>query len=72
MLEKASGYERGLGRLDETQKDVVRRLWEIAGDLSKVIGKKQKSRGLYTKPHIPGGFLRNPQKSWESSGMNQE
>ena len=43
MLEKASNYERGLGRLDETQKDVIRGLWEIVGDLSKVIGKKQKS-----------------------------
>jgi hypothetical protein len=43
VLEKASDYERGLGRLDEGQKGVVRRLWEVAGDLSKVIGKKWKS-----------------------------
>jgi predicted RNase H-like nuclease (RuvC/YqgF family) len=42
-LEKASDYERGLERLDEAQKGVVRRLWELAGDLSKLIGKKQKS-----------------------------
>ena len=42
-LETASDYERGLERLDEAQKGVVRRLREVAGDLSKVVGKKRKS-----------------------------
>ena len=43
VLENALDYERGCQRLDETQKGVVRRLQEVAGDLSKVVGKKQKS-----------------------------
>ena len=43
MLENASDYERGCKRLDETQKGIVRRLQEVAGDLGKVVGKKQKS-----------------------------
>ncbi|KAF8230396.1 hypothetical protein L208DRAFT_1400622 [Tricholoma matsutake] len=42
-LENASDYERGCERLDETQKGVVRRLREVAGDLSKAVGKKRKS-----------------------------
>jgi hypothetical protein len=41
-LEKASNYERGLGQLDEVQKGVVRKLREVAGDLTKVAGRKQK------------------------------
>ena len=32
MLENASDYERGCKRLDETQKGIVRRLQEVAGD----------------------------------------
>jgi hypothetical protein len=39
-LEKASDYERGLERLDDVQKGVVKKLQEVAGDLSKVVGKK--------------------------------
>ncbi|KAF8219758.1 hypothetical protein L208DRAFT_1417721 [Tricholoma matsutake] len=42
-LENASDYERGCKRLDETQKGIVRRLREVAGDLSKAVGKKRKS-----------------------------
>jgi hypothetical protein len=41
-LENASDYERGLERLDEEQKSVVRRLREVAGDLAKMVGKKRK------------------------------
>jgi hypothetical protein len=41
-LEKASDYERGFGRLDDGQKDMVRRLREMAGDLAKTVGKKRK------------------------------
>jgi len=43
VLEKALDYKRGLGRLDEGQKGVIRTLREVAGDLSKVIGKTWKS-----------------------------
>jgi hypothetical protein len=39
-LENASDYERGLERLDEEQKSVVRKLWEVAGNLAKMAGKK--------------------------------
>jgi CII-binding regulator of phage lambda lysogenization HflD len=41
-LEKASDYERGLERLDDAQKGVVRKLREVAGDIIKVPGKKRK------------------------------
>ena len=41
-LENASDYERGLQRLDDTQKGMVRKLWEIAGNVAKVAGKKRK------------------------------
>jgi len=40
--EEASDYERGLGKLDDKQKGVVRKLRELAGDISKVIGNKRK------------------------------
>ena len=39
-LEKASDNERGLSQLDEVKKGVVRKLQEVAGDLTKVAGKK--------------------------------
>ena len=42
ILEDASDYERGFGRLDEQQKGLVEKLQEAAGELSKVVGKKQK------------------------------
>jgi hypothetical protein len=41
-LENTSDYERGVARLGDEQKGVVRRLREAAGDLSKVVGKKRK------------------------------
>ena len=41
-LEKASDHERGLEHLDDKQKGLVRKLWEMAGDLAKVVGKKRK------------------------------
>ncbi|KAF8229004.1 hypothetical protein L208DRAFT_1214064, partial [Tricholoma matsutake] len=41
-LENASDYKRGCKRLDETQKGVIRRLREVAGDLSKAVGRKWK------------------------------
>jgi hypothetical protein len=39
-LERASNYKRGLERLDDAEKGVVRKLWEVAGDLSKLVGNK--------------------------------
>lgn len=41
-LENASDYERGLERLDHTQKGVVSRLRQAAGDVMRVVGKKRK------------------------------
>jgi hypothetical protein len=41
-LENASDYERGFGQLDEVQKVVVRKLQEVASDLTKTVGKKRK------------------------------
>jgi hypothetical protein len=41
-LENASDYERGLERLDHTQKGVVSRLRQAAGDVMKAVGKKRK------------------------------
>ncbi|KAG2354181.1 hypothetical protein BDR07DRAFT_1382449 [Suillus spraguei] len=46
VLEDASDYERGFERLDEVQKGAVRNLREAAGDLTKVVGSKQK---IFTK-----------------------
>jgi hypothetical protein len=45
-LEGASGYERGLGRLDEAGKAIVKKLKEWAGDLVNVTGKRHMN--LYT------------------------
>ena len=42
VLENASNYEEGLRMLDDVQKGVVQKLQEIAGDITKVVGKKQK------------------------------
>jgi hypothetical protein len=41
-LESASDYERGLGRLDQDGKAIVKKLREWAGDLAKVGGNKRK------------------------------
>ena len=41
-LEAASDYERGLERLDEGGKAIVKKLREWAGDLMKVAGNKRK------------------------------
>ena len=41
-LEEASDYERGFDRLNEVQKGVVKKLREVAGDLTKTAGKKWK------------------------------
>ena len=40
-LEDASDYEEGFTRLGDEQKEIVRKLCEAAGDLSKAVGKKQ-------------------------------
>ena len=39
-LKRASDYERGLERLDADGKAIVKKLWELAGDLMKVAGNK--------------------------------
>jgi len=41
-LEAASNYERGLARLDDTGKAIVKKLREWAGDLAQVAGNKRK------------------------------
>jgi len=41
-LEDAPDYECGFARLDSNQKDIVKKLREAAGDLSKAVGKKRK------------------------------
>jgi hypothetical protein len=41
-LEAASDYERGLARLDDTGKAIVKKLREWAGDLVQVAGNKRK------------------------------
>ena len=41
-LDDASDYERGFGRLNDVQKGVVRKLQEVAGNLTKTAGKKRK------------------------------
>ena len=46
-LEAASDYERGLEKLDEDEKAIVKKLREWAGDLMKVMGKKRKRRRFY-------------------------
>ena len=40
LLENASDYERGVGRLDEKAKSIVKKLREWAGYLVKVASKK--------------------------------
>jgi len=37
-LERASNYGRDLERLDDAEKGVVRKLREVIGDLSKLVG----------------------------------
>ena len=41
-LERASDYERGLARLDDEQRGLVKRLHKAAGDLGKAAGTKRK------------------------------
>jgi len=41
-LESTLDYEESLQRLDDMQKSVVQKLCEIAGDITKVAGKKRK------------------------------
>jgi hypothetical protein len=41
-LENASDYGEGLARLGDEQRNIVKKLHEAAGDLSKVVGKKPK------------------------------
>ena len=48
-LESASDYERGLERLDEKGKAIVKKLREWAGDLVKVAGNKQTRMFSITK-----------------------
>ena len=45
-LEAASDYERGLARLDDTERAIVKRMWEWAGDLAQIAGNKRKR--MYT------------------------
>lgn len=52
VLERASNYESGLGQLNEGQKGVVNKLREVAGDLTKIAGKKRK-RACSCNLHIP-------------------
>jgi hypothetical protein len=40
-LETASDYKRGLGRMGEQEKCVVQKLRELAGDITKVAGKRE-------------------------------
>jgi len=49
-LERASNYKRGLERLDDAEKGVVRKLWEVAGDLSKLVGNKWKHTCMFVIP----------------------
>jgi hypothetical protein len=49
-LERASNYERGLERLDDAEKGVVRKLREVAGDLSKLVGNKRKRTCMFVIP----------------------
>lgn len=43
-LENASDYERGLERLDDVQKGVVKRLREVAGDLKDLCSPRRRMR----------------------------
>ena len=49
-LERASNYERGLERLDDAEKGIVRKLQEVAGNLSKLVGNKQKHTCIFAIP----------------------
>lgn len=51
-LEAASDYERGLERLDEKGKEIVKKLREWAGDLAKVAGKKRARMFSSTKKEM--------------------
>jgi hypothetical protein len=48
-LESASDYERGLERLDDGGKAIVKKLREWAGDLAKVAGNKRKRMSFYVQ-----------------------
>ena len=44
ILEAASDYEKEVGRLDANSKGIVKKLWEWAGDTSKVAGQKHQHK----------------------------
>jgi hypothetical protein len=77
-LENASDYERGLERLDEEQKGVVRRLQEAAGNLSTVVGKKRKrtsnscSVWLELTDFRPGTKMRTKKDGWHRTGQGTD
>ena len=48
MCSGPSDYERGLKKLDENGKVIVKKLREWAGDLTKVVGNKRKHMNIYT------------------------
>jgi hypothetical protein len=41
VLESALDYDKALDHFDDVQKGLIRILWEAAGDITKVVGKKQ-------------------------------
>jgi hypothetical protein len=47
-----AAHNRGLARLDDKQRGLVKRLREAAGDLSKVAGKKQKHVSSISLPLV--------------------
>ena len=44
ILEAASDYEKEVGKLDANSKGIVKKLWEWAGDMSKVAGQKRQCK----------------------------
>jgi len=46
-LENATDYERGLGRLDERKKGILKHLTELARGAPKVVGNKRKRKFIF-------------------------
>ena len=65
-LESASDYERGIERLDENGKAIVKKLREWAGDLAKVTGNKRKR----TSFHVQQTYMTDI--SWKGSTYEKE
>ena len=71
-LEATSDYNRAMERLDNTEKILVQKLQEFAGDVSRVIGTKRKGLWLYAACGIEADIELNLVLAPEKSAVKQQ